>query len=456
MSKSQFRFRIGRSLAGVALLCVTLLAACEDEVAPGPVPVDIEIVSGDDQYSKQGTELEEPVVVQVVLSDGEVGIGVPVRFVVRSGGGTLSRTTANTNSSGETSVRWTLGPGLGTQEITVELADDGEVETIAQATSAVFFCPEEDPTFTRRFFAENDIFLFTRKSTVIAGGGPERAGVVQLLDPLDLDFGATSLVGFDETFIQAVVRDCAFSASGEFFIAWMNTSAVREIAKIAPDRSVTHFATLEGILGTEITIMEGAVLAGCDEFGPFTVGCRDSLTRYADATFDGTVSLANSDAVAYDNAGNYLYFIDETGRRLRRVPLDGFTQTGPTEERAVLTTDEATGTNGMVVHNGTVYMLVESATTKAIVAVTSADAKSTVLDFISERGAGAAAGIQSDLALLDNPPALFTLDTLNNVMLIYVINEDRLEVSVPEGVGNAGAASNGSSSGERVGLAVLP
>ena len=71
--------------------------------------------------------------------------------------------------------------------------------------------------------------------------------------------------------------------------------------KFAPNHSVSHFATLEGILGTEITTLEGGVLAGCDEFGPFTVGCRDTLTRYPDATFSGTCAdIANYDAVAYD------------------------------------------------------------------------------------------------------------------------------------------------------------
>lgn len=458
MSKSQSRIRIGRSLAGVALMCAALLAACEDEVAPGPVPVDIEIVSGDDQYSKQGTELEDPVVVRVVLSDGEPAIGVEVKFVVRSGGGTLSRASAMTNSSGTTSVRWTLGPGLGTQQLTIELGDDGDVEVVADATSAVFFCPEEDPTFVRRFFAENDIFLFTRKSTLIAGSGPERAGVVQLLpDTGQLEYDATGLVGFDETFIQAIVRDCAFSAGGEFFIAWTNTSSQREIAKIAPNGSVTHFATLEGILGTEITAIEGAVLAGCDEFGPFTIGCRDTLTRYADATFDGTISQANGDAVAYDSTGNHLYFIDETGRRLRRVPLDGFTQTGATEEVAVLTADEATGANGMVVAAGDVYILVESGSIKSIVRVTPAGVKSTAIDFFT-RGAGNAAGIQNDLGLLEQGGliAVYTVDTLNNVLLLFQISPTpQLFELVADGIPNAGAASN-ASSGERVGLAVLP
>ncbi len=445
-----------RAVVAVVIGVLALLAACEDETAPGPVPADIEILSGNGQYSKQGTELEEPIVVQVTLSDGAPATGVPINFAVRSGGGSLSRTTANTNAEGETSVRWTLGPSTGMQEITIASAGDGDVRVVAQATASDFYCPEEDPTFARRF-TENNLFLLTRKSTLVSGGGPERVGLVQIAPNLPEDFGAESFVGFDENFLQAVARDCAFATNGEFYIAWTSTESVREIAKIAPDRSVTHFARLQGILGTEITTMEGAVLGGCDEFGPFTVGCRDTLTRYADATFNGSTTLANHDAVAYDADGNYLYFIDETARRLRRVPLDGYTQTAPTEEAAVLTADEAANANGMVVHAQVVYILVDSPTTKSILSVSSG-VKQTEFDFFT-RGAGDAAGAQNDLALHLQGALVgfYTLDTLNDVLLLVAIApEETLVELVPNVNTDPGAISKEGTSGERVGLAVMP
>jgi hypothetical protein len=254
------------------------------------------------------------------------------------------------------------------------------------------------------------------------------------------------------------VRDCAFAVNGEFYIAWTNASAVREIAKVAPDHSISHFATLDGVLGTEITWLEGGVLAGCDEFGPFTVGCRDTLQRYPDpgAIFSGTApDIANFDAVAYDTTGNYLYFIDEPARRLRRIHLNGYTQVGAVEEIVTLTSDEAVGATGMVVHpDGSVYMVVESAATKSIVKVSSGT-KTTVFDFFS-RGAGDAAGIQDDLAIDSANGFLYTLDTLNNVVLIYVIGTGQFEEMVPDASTDAGAASKTGTSGERVGLAILP
>jgi hypothetical protein len=453
---NRFAF-VQRAAAAVAIGVLALVAACEDDTGPGPAPADIEIVSGNGQYSKQGTALEEPIRVAVTLSDGAPAAGVTVNFAVKSGGGSLSRASATTDEDGETSVRWTLGPGTGTQEITISVAGDSDVRAVAQATSAAFYCPEEDPTFARRF-PQSNLFVLTRRSSVVAGGGPDRVGLVQVApNTLDLEFDAVSFVGFDENILQAVARDCAFAINGEFYIAWTSTSSVREIRKVLPNRDSEHFARLEGILGTEITSMEGAVLGGCDEFGPFTVGCRDTLTRYSDAMFDGATTLANHDAVAYDATGNYLYFIDETARRLRRVPLEGYVQTGPTEEAAVLTADEAANANGMVVHNQIVYLLVDSPTTKEILSVSSTGTKSTEFDFFT-RGAGDAAGVQNDLALWVQGAvvALYTVDTLNDVLLLFQIGPDQLFELGPDDDTDAGAISKVGTDGERLGLAVMP
>jgi hypothetical protein len=176
--------------------------------------------------------------------------------------------------------------------------------------------------------------------------------------------------------------------------------------------------------------------------------------------FDGTVTQANNDAVAYDDVGNHLYFIDQTAQRLRRVPIDGYAQTGPTEEAAILTADEAAGTNGMVAHQGTVYLLVDTAVTKSIVSVTSTGTKTTVVNFFSERGAGDAAGVQSDLALRVQGlfVGLYTLDTLHDSVLVYVLAGTPAELIevVPDATTDADAASKTGTSGERVGLAILP
>jgi hypothetical protein len=87
---------------------------------------------------------------------------------------------------------------------------------------------------------------------------------------------------------------------------------------------------------------------------------------------------------------------------------------------AVLTTEQARGARGMVCNddNGDVYILVDTDTTKELLEVTPGGIVTQLYDFFS-RGGGTAqeAGKQSDLAI--RRPNLFTLDTLNDKLLVY-------------------------------------
>jgi hypothetical protein len=448
------RRRTALPLAAV-LATVLAVVACEDTQAPEPAPSKLTIVSGNNQYTKQGTELAAPLVVQVILEDGFAGVDQTVSFQVVEGGGTVSRRTVNADDNGQATVQWTVGP-TGPQRVIATAAANTAVSVQFQATSAQYYCPEEDPTFVRKFSPQHDLFLFTRQSTLLRSGGMNRVGVVQITPEFPTEFGGVSFVGFDEGALLNIVRDCAYSASGDFYLAWTQGSAVHEILKVNPDRSYSHFATLESFFGSEITLLPGGVLAGCDEYGPFTVGCRDTLTRYDDAMFLGEAAdAANNDAVAVDPTNENLYFFFLQDRSLRRVPLDGYTQTGPTESVVTLEVDEAWGANGMVVdnRNGNVYILVDTDATKSIVQVTSAGVKTTVVDFFTERGAGDLAGIQNDLAIDQGFHQLYTLDTLNNVIVLYQI--DTVTMGTLTSSGDPGAASDGSQ-GERVGLSVMP
>ncbi len=441
-----------------AAVAVLAFAACQNDAAPTPTPGRITLVSGDGQYTRKGTEVEDPVVVKVTLSDGTPAAGQLVYFKILEGGGSLSRTSATASGDGLTSVRWTLGDATGTNRARIYVAADPTLAVDVQATASDFYCPEEDPAFVRTFSPAHDLFLLTRHSGLTALGSLQRVGVVKLHpDFPGSEFAAGLFSRFDEDILINVARDCAFSAHGDFYVAWTQGPAIHEIIRIAPDKTFTHFASLVSYLGSEITMTPSGVLGGCDEFGPFTVGCRDTLTRYEDATFSGTLPDAtNGDAVAADPATGALYFIYLGDNSLRRVPLDGYTKTGPTETVASLTGDEASGARGMVVaSDGSVYILVESTNTKALVRVTSAGTKTTAVDFFTRRGAGAAAGEQNDLAIdrTLGTGFLYTLDTLNDVMLVYDIGSDNLVEFSPSG--NPDDFSDAGSN-ERVGLAVLP
>jgi hypothetical protein len=441
---------------GLIIACVALaVAACDDTTTPPPAPNGIDIVSGDAQYSKKGTELEEPVTVQVSLPDGEPAPGVTVQFQVIEGAGSLSAATAKTSSSGEASVRWTMGPSVGLNRLRIALVDNSSLTAVATATASEFYCPEEDPTFARKFSAAHNLFLLSRDAGALESAGEAAAGVVYVeLDLGNLLFQASAFMRFDESVShQVVVRDCAFAASGDFYAT--RNSVGNDVVKFASDGTPSHFAMQQSNFGSEIDATPGGILVGCDAFGPFVVTCRDTLTRWSAATYSGVYpDAANNDAVATNPADDDLYFIYLGDRALWRIPLDGLTATGPPEKVVTLERDEADGANGMVVNDsdGAIYILVESTAVKAILKVTPAGVKTVEYDFFT-RGAGDAAGRQSDLAIDRSYDFLYTLDTRNNVILIYQLVAHQLNELVSAGDPNA--ASN-ASAGERVGLSVLP
>ena len=452
MSTHDVRFhRFARPLT-VAALCLAGILACEDDQAPTPQPAGIEIVSGDAQYTRTATTLEEPVAVRVTLEDGVPAANVEVRFQVIEGGGTLSRTLATTNNEGRTSVRWTVGPDTGLNRLRISVDGNSNLTTVATATAAEYYCVEEDPTFVQKFTPVNGLVMLTRQSS----HSPGAAGLIRYtVDSNNLNFGGQLLSSYPEGAFPYVIRDCTFSANGDLYFSWNHIHD--EVVKVAANGTVSHFATLESPFGTELAMTPNGVLIGCDDFGPFYVTCRDSVFRFEGAVFSGDLpsrDAANNDAVACDPTSGDVYFIYKADRDLMKVPFDGVTSGTPVKV-ADLTQDESDFARGMVVDgtDGSIYLTVESANTKSLVNITPAGTVTTAYDF-HDRGAGDAAGEQSDLAI-DRAPVrrfLYTLDTLNNVFLLYRISTDELFELTPEG--DAFSASD-ASSGERVGLDVI-
>jgi adhesin/invasin len=78
----------------------------------------LELVSGDGQVARPSTALTNPVVVRLVGLNGQVLPGVTVTFTA-SGGGALLPATVVTDATGIARTAWTLGAGLGVQQLTV-------------------------------------------------------------------------------------------------------------------------------------------------------------------------------------------------------------------------------------------------------------------------------------------------------------------------------------------------
>jgi hypothetical protein len=459
--------RGSRALSAAALLAmVTLLAQCSETTSPKP-PAAIAIVSGDNQYSLRGTELPEPLTVQVLTDDKMVPENAVVVFTITQGNGVLSQTSAAVDNKGKASTRLTLGMTPGTNLVTAAIAEAPAHNVTFTATAGNFYCQEGEDTLrvcgscSSSYAPTFQLLLATGRS----GLHNRFSGSI-----VQLDWQAETAISFLEIKpdqgITPIIFDAALSPRGDYYVALRTLRP--EILKIDVSGDASHFASLDQSTAddwVEITTYPRGLLAGCDVRGPFIVTCRDTLLRFAEATY---VNAANDDAVAADPRdqiddplGEDIYFILKSDSTLRRLPLDSLSvEPGGLQTVATLTQEQAEGARGMVCDgfDGTVYILVDTDATKQIVSVDPMGGGATVLYDFFARGAGDAAGIQRDLAL--RRPFLFTLDTLNDKLILF--NMPTVEIveyysdSLQQAKLSMRDANGGLTGGERVGLVVLP
>lgn len=416
--------------------------------------------------------LPEPLVVKILTDDGGVPEDARAVFTVAQGGGTLSSASARVDSRGLASTSYTLGPFVGPQIIEAAIDGNSSKSVFFYETSANFLCEEQEDGFQVTYGTPHYLMLVTHKSGLYTD--PNTAGVVEidaLIPGLFTDRFAEIRAPYNN---DPVVYDAALSARGDLYVA-ARRSSTSEILKIDPLGNVTSYAQLiEGLPDNdqyvELSTNPSGLLVGCNANGPFIVGCRDSLTRYPEATYAN--HNINSDALAVDPRrqgedllGEDIYFIDEMSLELKRLAMDSLTvePARQLETVALLSKDQAESARGMVCDpgQGNVYILVDSPDTKEILEVTPAGAVTVVYDFF-DRGSDAAAGQQRDLAfdVYNGRHYLYTLDTLNDNILRFDIGgrilapmfpPDSLLQSTLSNIGMNGALIGG----ERVGLVVL-
>ena len=98
------------------------------------VPTEIVIAQGNNQSARVSTILPTSSVVRVVGVNNTPIIGVPVAFQVTAGAGVITPQSALTNSFGEVSVKWTLGPTAGINTVTAAVANLSPAPVVATAT----------------------------------------------------------------------------------------------------------------------------------------------------------------------------------------------------------------------------------------------------------------------------------------------------------------------------------
>lgn len=110
-------------VARIATVSATLVssAACSGLLgteATSKTPASIVVVQGANQTVQAGRDLPTPIVFRVLDSADAPIAGVTVSLLVVAGGGAVTPASDTTNSRGEFTAKWTLGPGA-TQQIIV-------------------------------------------------------------------------------------------------------------------------------------------------------------------------------------------------------------------------------------------------------------------------------------------------------------------------------------------------
>lgn len=144
----------GLAMVGSWTLGATVGANVLNATVPSLSPVQITVnsvagpaaaiatMAGDNQSATVGTSVATPPSVKITDANGNAVSGVQVTFAVASGGGSITDSTAMTNSSGVATVgSWTLGPSDGTNTLTATVAGlSGSLVTFtATATTAASF-----------------------------------------------------------------------------------------------------------------------------------------------------------------------------------------------------------------------------------------------------------------------------------------------------------------------------
>jgi len=135
------------------------------ELLVRPTATEIQIVGGNGQTARVGTELPQPLRVRVVDRRGNGIGGVTVEFSVKQGGGRVSAARILTASNGEASTKWTLGSVVGEQRVEARAVVGGAVRysltpvTFRATATSGSTQPEPTPVATRVTISPDSLVL---------------------------------------------------------------------------------------------------------------------------------------------------------------------------------------------------------------------------------------------------------------------------------------------------------
>lgn len=117
--------RLNATVQGLEPLAITATAL---------FPVDLVVAQGNNQSAKAGAALPNAIVVRVIGPNNTPMKNIAVAFQVLSGGGLITPPSALTNTLGEVTLRWTLGPQVGAQALSINSTSLPSISVLANAT----------------------------------------------------------------------------------------------------------------------------------------------------------------------------------------------------------------------------------------------------------------------------------------------------------------------------------
>lgn len=125
--------RLGARPFFLGALALLIGISCKEVTGPEDSAVGLTVIAGDNQAGRVSSDLDDPIVVRVTNRSGAGVKGATVLFSPDSGSGAPTPLVATTDSTGVASVRWRLGPALGTMRLTASFADLTPVTVTATA-----------------------------------------------------------------------------------------------------------------------------------------------------------------------------------------------------------------------------------------------------------------------------------------------------------------------------------
>ncbi|MBA3443755.1 MAG: Ig-like domain-containing protein [Gemmatimonadales bacterium] len=251
-------------------------------------------VSGDNQSGSPGTELRQPLVVQVLDASGNPIPNRAVTWVIGSGGGSVAPENTTTDPQGNASTQWTLGPAVGANTVNAVVSGVGTATFSANATAG-----EPSGANSEVTASPSTITAGSGSSTITvtirdAGNNPvagvsvtvSSSGSGNTISPSSASSGSNGVATFTFSSTAAEAKVITATAGGaaiddQATITVQKATSIIEITSDDPDPSVA---------GQEVTVEFNVRGGGVSPTGNVTVTVSEGPESCSSALSNGSGS----------------------------------------------------------------------------------------------------------------------------------------------------------------------